>query len=113
MRCPKCQSNLEQQAVECRVCGWEKDSDQQQQWVDIGAVESKMLADLAHETLASLQILAVVISRDGFLGNTGLSLNPFFKSGHTGFVVKVPAGLAVEANDAMVSTLGDQWQEAN
>lgn len=109
MKCPKCNAELTGEVTECNVCGWEADPEVQSQWVVLGSVQDRVFADLARETLKSLEIPVVVHSRDGFFGNLGLSLNPFFNRHLPQFTISVPAAWLDDACQALDVTLGDKW----
>lgn len=101
---------MEKNSTECAVCGWEAEPEDQAEWVPLGCVESQLLADMASETLHSMQIPVVVTSRDGFFGRVGLPLTPIFKPGGPKFTISVPAAWASEAASVLESTLGDKFQ---
>lgn len=109
MLCPKCKSELDQQAVECGICGWEAPSKEQSEWVCLGYLDARWAAELAREMLKSLGIEAVVQARDGYFGSVGLPLTPFFKKNQHQFSISVPAAQAAEAAQNMDLTLGEQW----
>jgi RNA polymerase subunit RPABC4/transcription elongation factor Spt4 len=112
MQCPKCNTELENGKMNCPICGWE--STEKQEWVVLGTIEARPFADLARETLKSLDIPAVVVSRAGFFGNIGLPLNSVFDSGKLGiFEIRVHQSFINEAADALDMTLGDKWQREN
>jgi hypothetical protein len=76
----------------------------------IGSIDDKLSADLARETLSSYNIPAVVISKSGFFGNSGLTLNPFYDHQRVAtFTVSVPEQCAEEATDLLSVTIGSAW----
>ncbi len=76
----------------------------------LGIIEEQPFADLARETLRSLNIPAVIVSRSGFFGNVGLPLNSVFDNGKLGvFEISVPLEFIEEATEALDMTLGDKW----
>ncbi len=112
MQCPRCRAELERAGVDCAVCGWESGAETKAEWMEIGAVDGKMFADLARETLTSMEIPNTVVSKSGYFGSVGLTLTPFFGQEATPhFEVSVPVGYAVEAATALSVTLGEKWKE--
>lgn len=110
MLCPECKVELANGKVDCPICGWE--SAKEQEWVLLGTIEARPFADLARETLKSLDIPAVVMSRAGFFGNIGLPLNSIFDGGKPGvFEISVPQSFVQEAAETLDMTLGDKWQK--
>ncbi len=75
----------------------------------IGAITDGFSADFAHEVLASYDIPAVVISKSGFFGQAGLTLNTFYKAGANLFEVSVPEDFVEEACGVLEMALGDKW----
>ena len=111
MLCPKCKVELKNGKVDCPICGFESAKDEEQEWVVLGTIEDRPFADLARETLKSLDIPAVVVSRAGFFGNVGLPLNSIFDGGKAGvFEIKTPKSFAKEAAETLDMTLGDKWR---
>ena len=111
MLCPECKAELENGRTDCPICGWESTGEKEQKWVVLGTIADRPFADLARETLKSLNIPAVVVSRAGFFGNIGLPLNPIFDGGKLGvFEISVPQSFIQEAADSLDMTLGDKWQ---
>jgi hypothetical protein len=111
MLCPECKTDLTDGRIDCPVCGWELTEEEQRKWVVIGTVSDRPFADMARETLKSQSIPAVVMSRSGFFGNVGLSLNPIFDAGRSPtFEVIVPRDYAEQACETMDMTLGDKWE---
>ncbi|MDH3891043.1 MAG: hypothetical protein OEV49_08145 [candidate division Zixibacteria bacterium] len=97
--------------MNCSICGWEHAKETEQEWVVLGTIEDRPFADLARETLKSLDIPAVVVSRAGFFGNIGLPLNSVFDGGKLGvFEISVPQSFVREAADTLDMTLGDKWR---
>ena len=112
MICPECKIELENGKMICPICGWE--SNEKQEWVVLGTIKDRPFADLARETLKSMGIPAVVLSRSGFFGDVGLPLNSVFEGGKVGtYEIKVPQSYINEAADTLDMTLGDQWQREN
>jgi hypothetical protein len=95
----------------CFVCGHdpEKTTSDDEDWLVLGIIDDKVHADLARETLKSCNIPAVVISKSGFFGNIGLSLNPFYTNSSAAFEVSVPQNFADEAANVLESTVGEKW----
>jgi hypothetical protein len=108
--CPRCKAELDDSVTQCYVCGYEFDSEEETEWVLLGTIEDKLSADFAQEALKSYDIPAVIISRSGFFGNVGLSLNPFYKPGAATFEVRVPKTHEEAAVDILDMTLGEKWQ---
>jgi len=108
--CPKCNHELPNGATECYVCGCDLTDTQETQWVVLGSIENKLYADFAKETLASYDIPAVVISKDGFFGDIGLPLRPFYNSQSAPFEISVPAAYRDEAIEILDMIIGDKWQ---
>jgi hypothetical protein len=75
----------------------------------LGIIEDKLHADFAEETLKSCKIPAVVISKSGFFGNIGLSLNPFYTNSSAAFEISVPSNYLEEATDVLDMTLGNKF----
>ncbi len=76
----------------------------------IGTIDNKLAADFARETLKSYDIPAVIISRSGFFGDVGLTLNPFHNSGTVAsFEVRVPTSHIEEAVSVVKMIGGDGW----
>lgn len=112
MLCPECKVELENGRADCPICGWESANEKEQEWVLLGTIEERPFADLARETLKSLDIPAVVVSRAGFFGNIGLPLNPIFAGGKSGvFEISVPSSFIKEAAETLDMTLGDKWRQ--
>lgn len=112
MLCPKCNIELKSDHVDCHICDWESPNEKEPEWVVLGTIEDRPFADLARETLKSLDIPAVVVSRSGFFGNIGLPLNPIFGGSKPGvFEISVPLSYIEEAADLLDMTLGDKWQK--
>lgn len=110
MLCPDCKIEIENGKAACPICGWESTEDEQPEWVVLGTIEDRAFADLARETLKSLNIPAVVVSRSGFFGNIGLPLNPVFGGGKAGaFEISVPPSFINEAAETLDMTIGDKW----
>lgn len=108
--CPVCKNDLEEGVESCPVCGHELDESREDEWVLLGTIEDKFSADYARESFKSYEIPAVIISRSGFFGDVGLTLNPFYKKESGTFEVKVPSEYIEEAADILNMILGDKWQ---
>lgn len=110
--CPKCETDWENGTSECPVCSTElvESKELSAGWTVLGYIEDKMSADFAVETLKTYGIPAVVISKSGFFGEVGLTLNPFYSSKSAQFQISVPIDDVPEACDALDMTLGDKWQ---
>jgi len=109
MLCPRCKNELSEDCVDCIYCGLELGNDDQSEWIIIGRVKEKPFADLADETLKSLEIPAVVVSKAGFFGGVGLTLTPFFNANQSStYEVHVPAHFRETAIDALEAVLGDR-----
>lgn len=112
MYCPECNCELPDNSTECNVCNWELSDAKRVGWKVLGCVCGKVFADLARETLESAKIPAVVISKSGFFGNIGLSLNPIFDSRQScQFEISTPIAYCSEALDILEATLGDKWED--
>jgi hypothetical protein len=112
MQCPKCNIDLVNGAEDCHICGWETET-VQPEWVEIGSVDNRMMADLARETLKSMGIVAVVMSRDGFFGDAGLVFSPFFKAGGARYTIRVAAAQKDEAEETLQMTIGEQFHRGD
>jgi hypothetical protein len=111
MHCPRCNTEIGEGFSECYNCGCELGDLEDGRWIVLGMVEDRVFAGLARETLESMGIPAVVVSKSGFFGNVGLPLNPFFSSRSVpSFEVSVPWVWRDEAGDALDSVLGSKWQ---
>ena len=111
MYCPVCKSELSGDLQTCYVCGSDpKNSESEtKEWVMLGIIEDKMLADLGLETLKSCDIPAVLFSKSGFFGNIGLPLAPFHSNSSAGFEILVPQEYADQADETLEMTLGEKW----
>ena len=110
MYCPKCNSEVGEGFSECYRCGFEFADCDNIRWVTLGDIEDRVFAGLARETLKSMGIPAVIVSRSGFFGNVGLTLNPFFNARRrSSFEVSVPWPWREEASDALVMVLGNRF----
>ena len=107
--CPKCKKELPDGVTECFTCGCDLTDVKEGNWVVLGAVENKLYADFAKEALASNHIPAVVISKDGFFGDIGLPLRPFYNSKSAPFEISVPAVYSEEAIEILNMVVGDKW----
>ncbi len=108
MQCPKCNCDLAKGAEFCSICGNAAET-VQPGWVEIGSIDSRLMADLARETLQSMGIPAVVRSRDGFFGDAGLVFNPIFKSGGARYTITVAVSQRDEAEETLQMTLGEKF----
>ncbi len=108
--CPKCKKELPAGVTECYACGHDLADAEDVDWVVLGAIENKMYADFAKEALESYHIPAVVISKDGFFGNIGLPLRPFYDSQSAPFEISVPAVYIEEAVEILNMVVGDKWR---
>lgn len=108
MQCPKCNSELSEEVTICYICGAQI-SEQEVKWVCVGYVDNVASAGLVEETMKSCNIPAVIISKSGFFGSVGLTLNPFFSSASAQFEIKVPSTFIEEATEVLDATLGDNW----
>jgi hypothetical protein len=69
-----------------------------------------MSADFAVEVLKSYEISAVVISKSGYFGQVGLTLNPLYSKGSGQFEISVPVSEVEEAIEVLNMALGNSWQ---
>jgi len=110
--CPECNTELEGDPSHCYLCGHTLKGDKNKdEWVMIGTVENKIMADFVKETLMSGKIPAVVLSRSGFFGNAGLPLNPIYSTGEASFEISVPESYSSEAAELLDMTLGEKWHK--
>ena len=108
--CPTCHKEWEGDLSHCPVCGEDMETEAEERWLMIGTIEDKLSADFAREALASYDIPAVIISRSGFFGNIGLTLNPFYNSrSEATFTVSVPTEFVEEAKGVLEMTVGKAW----
>ena len=110
--CPACKTDWESDVTDCPVCGHELETSgeaAETTWVLLGFVKDKMSADYAKEVLSSYEIPVVVISKSGFFGQAGLTLQSFYKAGEQLFEVSVPRDFVEEARGIMDMVLGDSW----
>jgi hypothetical protein len=97
------------------VCGAEmkQSADGQEvkdDWILAGQIDDKLSADFARETLTSYDIPVVIMSRSGFFGNVGLTMNPFYDSqSSAAYEVHVPASMLDEASELLNMTIGAKW----
>ena len=108
--CPGCKTEWTVPHEQCPICGFDLREDiQKRAWMLIGAIDDKLSADFARETLAVYEIPAVIVSKSGFFGNVGLPLTAFY-SGSVGlFEVSVPAEHEEEAVEILEMALGGKW----
>ncbi len=115
MFCPACKTEWARGMSECPVCSKEFPSDPADSpdanWVLLGYVGDPMSADYAREVLKSYEVPAVVISKSGFFGRAGLTLQSFYSPGAQLFEVSVPSDYLEEAAGIMDMILGDKWQK--
>ena len=111
MYCPVCKSELSGDLQTCYVCGSDPKGSESEtkEWVMLGIIEDKMLADLGLETLKSCDIPAVLFSKSGFFGNIGLPLAPFHSNSSAGFEILVPQAYANQADETLDMSLGGPW----
>ena len=111
MYCPVCKNELSDDLQTCYVCGNDPKSvsSESGEWVMLGIIEDKVLADLGRETLKSCNIPVVLFSKSGFFGNAGLLLAPFHSNSSAAFEISVPKEYADEAADTLEMTLGEKW----
>ncbi|HWR82747.1 MAG TPA: hypothetical protein VN285_05555 [Candidatus Deferrimicrobium sp.] len=108
--CPACHRELPEEVSECFACGCDLTDAAQTEWVVLGAIESKLYADFAREALSSYRIPAVIMSKDGFFGNIGLPLRPFYHAESAPFEISVPAACRDEAVEILNMTISGKWQ---
>ncbi len=100
---------------ECPVCSHELEASEpgakKTPWVLVGYIGDKMSADYAREVLISYEIPTVVISKSGFFGQAGLTLQSFYKPEAQLFEVSVPSDCIEEAVGVLNMVLGDQWRK--
>lgn len=108
--CPVCKVEIAVGADSCPVCGHEFDGEEHPEWAVLGSIGDKLSADFAAETLKSMNIPVVVVSRSGFFGDVGLPLNPFYKSSEPMYEILVPPGFEEQAADALDGTMSGKWQ---
>jgi len=112
--CPRCKIEWEDKMTECPICSAELTTDGGEarpgDWVVLGSIEDKLSADYARAVLTSYEIPAVVVSRSGFFGQIGLTLNTFYKPGALLFEVSVPEEYCEEAAGVLDMALGEKWQ---
>jgi len=110
--CPECNMELEGDPSHCYLCGHSlKDDQGMNEWIVIGTVENKIMADFVKETLKSEKIPAVVLSRSGYFGDAGLPLNPIYTTGDASFEISVPESYSSDATDLLDMTLGEKWHK--
>lgn len=101
--------------TECPICSAELTTDGAEEhrsgnWVTLGSIDDKFSADYARAVLTSYDIPSVVISRSGFFGQVGLTLNTFYKPGALLFEVSVPEEFVEEAAGVLDMALGEKWK---
>jgi len=110
--CPGCNREWEEGLTECPVCGTElfnENGGTKDHWVQIGVIEDKLSADFAAEALKSYEIEAVIISKSGFFGDIGLTLNPFYSRKSPLFEISVRSDDVEEARGILDMVLGEKW----
>jgi len=116
MFCRECNHNWPDEYDTCPICSHpleDANAPGESEWILLGSILDKMSADFAREVLASYEIPAVVISRSGFFGTVGLTLNTFYKPGSHLFEVSVPREHREEASGILQMAIGDQWQASD
>ncbi len=112
--CPVCKTEWDDSMTECPVCareiGPESDVAGAADWVLLGHIGDNMSADYAREALKDYDVPVVVISKSGFFGKAGLTLQSFYGSGAQLFEVMVPTDYVEEATNLMDMILGDKWR---
>lgn len=87
------------------------DSGDHEEWIVLGQAPDRMTADFIIETLRSYDIPAVVDSKSGFLGDTGLTaLSSVFSSPTGAYAVMVPVSKAEEALGIAEMVGGERWE---
>ncbi len=109
--CPDCNMELPDDVTECFRCGRDLTEFKEVDWVVVGTIDTKLYADFAREALASYDIPAVVRCKDGFFGDIGLPLRPFYDSRSAPFEVLVPADYREETVEILNMVVGDRWHE--
>lgn len=107
--CPVCNSELSDDADECKVCNCEIKNHDGSKWKMIGSIRDNISSDYAKEMLKSYNIPVVIISNSGFFGTAGLALNPFYGKSEGLFDVSVPEEFVEEATDILDMILSDSW----
>lgn len=110
MYCPVCKVELKEDMTNCYICGTDVNEDNDTEWIMLGAIEDKISADFAKETLQSYNIPVVIISKSGFFGNSGLPLGTFFKDGVGLFEVMIPNMYKEETDEILKTIIGEKWQ---
>jgi hypothetical protein len=108
--CPKCKHELPEDSGECCICGHELPDAATDEWIVLGTLENKVFADMAREALVSSNIPAMLRCKNGFFGNIGLPLRPFYRGDEAPFEILVPAALHEEACEVLDMTVGDKWR---
>lgn len=98
----------------CPVCKqvMNDSNDDAAEWKMLGTLDDKMTAGLAKEVLESSGIPAVVISRSGFFGSMGLTLDSFYSGKPGTFELSVPTVRMQEADEILCMTLGEDWNRS-
>jgi hypothetical protein len=113
--CPECNKDWDIDKETCPICQGplkEKKEDMTTEgWVILGYVEDKVHADFAKEVLDSSNIPVTVVSKSGFLGQTGMILGGFYKPDVNNFHIMVPVQFVEEAEGILTATLGDAWRK--
>lgn len=89
----------------------QNESGDHEEWIVLGQAPDRMTADFIIETLRSYDIPAVVDSKSGFLGDTGLTaLSSVFSSPTGAYAVMVPVSKAEEALGIAEMVGGERWE---
>ncbi len=81
------------------------------EWIVLGQAPDRMTANFIVETLRSYDIPAVVDSKSGFLGDTGLTaLSSVFSSPTGAYAIMVPVTKTEEALDIAGMVGGERWE---
>jgi len=117
--CRNCNESWPTEKNRCPICGEElahdknnKENNEEPDWVMLGTLSDKPSADLAKEVLKSSGIPAVVISRSGFFGSIGLTLDNLYSGRPGTFELSVPVVHRTEAEEILDATLGDNWNRS-
>lgn len=112
--CQVCKTEWDDSMTECPVCAREigpgSVDDKTTDWVLVGYIGDNMSADYASEALKDYDVPVVVISKSGFFGKVGLTLQSFYGSGAQLYEVMVPADYVEEAANLIDMILGDKWR---
>lgn len=90
-----------------------EDDQHQGAWTILGQAPDRMMANFIVETLRTYDIPAVVDSKSGFLGDTGLTaLSSVFSNPTGAYAVMVPSAKAEEALPIAEMVGGEKWEPA-